>query len=141
ECFVEVGTIIGLPGSEADRAEAEIAGGMDDLSRPRHSGVGTDEEIGIDKVKLAVSPEADLAAVDAGADHEVVVATEHLVVVEALQRGAWRERVGECAVDGAPRRGRAGIATTRRTIDRLAVLIEDLEGARGRPRLRKCIVL
>src|SRR5262249_39908607 len=80
ECFVEVGTIIGLPCSEADGAEAEIARGMDDLSRPRHSGVGTDKEIGIDKAKLAVGSEPDLAAVDAGADDEVVVVTEHLVV-------------------------------------------------------------
>src|SRR5215468_8720063 len=85
ERLVEIGTIIGLPGSEADRAEAEIAGGMDDLSRPRDRSVGPDEEIGIDVAKLAVGPEADLAAVDARADNEVVVVTEDLVVVEALQ--------------------------------------------------------
>src|SRR4029077_4081266 len=71
---------------------------------------------------------------------KLVVVTEHLVVVEALQRCACRQRLGAGAVDGAPRGGRAGVATTRRTIDRLAALVEDLEGGRRRPRLRKGIV-
>src|SRR5262249_31191869 len=140
EYFVEVGTIIGLPRSKADGAEADIARGMDDLSRPRHSRVGTDEEIGIDKAKLAVGSKPDLAAVDAGADHEVVVVTEHLVVVECLQRGTRRQRFGEGAVDRAPRRGRAGISTPRRARNWLVILIEDLEGGRRRSRLREGIV-
>src|SRR4051794_21399439 len=99
---------------------------MDGLSGTRDRSVGAYEEIGIDIAKLAVGLEADLAAVDAGADDEVVVVTEHLVVVEALQRCACRQRLGAGAVDGAPRGGRAGVATTRRTIDRLAALVEDL---------------
>src|SRR5215470_15787389 len=140
ERFVEIGAVIGLPRPEADRTEADIGGGVDDLSGSRDRAIGTDEEIRVDDTELAVGPEPDLAAIDAGADHEVVVVTEHLVVVEALQRGARRQRLGEGAVDGAPRRGRAGIATTRRTIDRLAILIEDLEGGRRRSRLREGIV-
>src|SRR5262249_12659666 len=47
------------------------------------------------KAKLAVGPEPDLAAVDAGADHEIVVVAEHLVVAECLQRGACRQCLGE----------------------------------------------
>src|SRR5262249_44833574 len=125
---------------EADRAEADIGGGVDDLSGSRDRGVGTDEEIRVDETELAVALESDLAAIDAGADHEVVVVTEHLVVVESLQRGTRRQRLGEGAVDRAPRHGRAGIATTGRTIDRLVVLIEDLEGGRRRVRLREFIV-
>src|SRR5919197_4745314 len=113
---------------------------MYDLSRPRHSDVGTDEEIGVDDAKLAAAPEPDLAAVDARADDEVVVVSEHLVVAECLQRGACRQPLGKSTVDRAPGRLRTGIAATGRTIDRLAVLIEDLEGGRRRSRLRKGIV-
>src|SRR5262249_62038521 len=102
--------------------------------------VATEQEIGLAKAKLPAGPEPALATVDAGADHEVVVVTEYLVVAEGLQRGACCQRLGEGAVDGAPRRGRAGIATTRRTIDRLAILIEDLEVGRRRSRLREGIV-
>src|SRR6266446_2395204 len=69
---------------------------------------------------------------DTGADDEVVVVTEHLVVVEALQRGARRQRLGEGAVDRSPRRGGAGVPAPRRATDRLVVLIENLE-----TRLRK----
>src|SRR5262249_37250532 len=93
--------------------------------------VGTDEKIRVDESELAVAPESDLTAIDAGADDEVVVVTEHLVVVEGLQRGACRQRFGEGAVDGAPGRGRA-VSAPRRARDRLVVLIEDLE-----TRLRK----
>jgi hypothetical protein len=53
--------------------------------------------------------------------------TEHLVVVERLQQGACRHRIGPGAVDRAPGRTRAGIADARGTIDRLVVRIEDLE--------------
>src|SRR5262245_46889650 len=45
ERLVEIATIIGLPGSEADRAEADIGGGVDDLSGPGDRSVWTDEEI------------------------------------------------------------------------------------------------
>src|SRR5262249_54789268 len=93
--------------------------------------VGTDEKIRVDETELAVAPESDLTAIDAGADDEVVVVTEHLVVVEALQRCASRQPFGEGAVDGAPGRGRA-VSAPRRARDRLVVLIEDLE-----PRRRK----
>src|SRR5260221_140268 len=141
ERLVEIGTIIGLPGSEADRAEAEIAGGMNDLSRPRDRSVGADEEIRVDIAKLAIGLEADLAAVDAGADDEVVVVTEHLVVIEALQGGARRQRLGEGAVDRSPRRRGAGVPATRRARNGLAVLIEDLEVGRRRSRLRGAILL
>src|SRR5262245_41004523 len=105
ERFVEIGTIIGLPRGEADGAEADIGSGVNDLSGTRHRSVGTDEEIRVDETELAVAPESDLAAIDAGADDEIVVVTEHLVVVEGLQRGACRQRLGEGAVDGAPRGG------------------------------------
>src|SRR5262245_51312419 len=47
ERFVEVGTIIGLLRPEADRAEAEITRGMDDLYRSRHRGVGSVAVIGM----------------------------------------------------------------------------------------------
>ena len=73
-----------MPRSEADRAEADIGGGVDDLSGTRHRSVGTDEEIGVDETEFAIAQESDLAAIDAGADDEVVVVTEHLVVVEGL---------------------------------------------------------
>jgi len=43
---------------------------MDGLSGTRDRSVGAYEEIGIDIAKLAVGLEADLAAVDAGADDE-----------------------------------------------------------------------
>src|SRR5499427_4003422 len=121
ERFVEIGTIIGLPRGEADGAEADIGGGVDDLPSPRDRSVWTDEEIRVDETKLAVSLEADLAAIDAGADDEVVVVTEHLVVVEGLQRGAGRQRLGEGAVDRPPGRGRTGIAGSWGAIDRLVV--------------------
>src|SRR5262249_50489270 len=140
ERFVEISAVIGLPRPEADRAEADIGGGVDDLSGSRDRGVGTDEEIRVDETELAVPLESDLAAIDARADDEVVVVTEHLVVVEALQRGASRQPFGEGAVDRAPRRGRAGISTPRRARDRLVVLIEDLE-TRLRKACRKSIVL
>src|SRR5262245_47459220 len=140
ERFVEVGAVIGLPRPEADRAEADIGGGVDDLSGSRDRGVGTDEEIRVDETELAVALESDLAAIDAGADDEVVVVTEHLVVVEALQRGARRQRFGEGPVDRTPRRGRTGISTSRRARDRLVVLIEDLE-TRLRKACWKSIVL
>ena len=100
---------------------------MNDLPGARHRRVGTNEEIGIDVAEFAVALEADLAAVDAGADREIVVVTEHLIVVEALQRGAGRHRVGEGAIDRAPRHARAGVAGPGRAIDRLVVRIEDLE--------------
>jgi hypothetical protein len=79
-----------LPRTKADRAEADIAGRVDDLSSTRHRSVGTDEEIRVDKTELATAQEPDLAAIDARADNEVVVVTEHLVVAECLQRGACR---------------------------------------------------
>src|SRR5262249_42445121 len=104
--------IIGLPRSEADRTEADIGGGVDDLSGPGYCGGGTDEEIRGDDAELAVGLEADLAAIDAGADREEVVVTEHLFVVEGLQQGACRHRVRPGAVDGAPRRDRTGISAT-----------------------------
>src|SRR5262249_31301121 len=132
ERFVEIGTIIGLPRCEADRAEADIGGGVDDLSGPGDRSVWTDEEIGVDETELAVSLETDLTAIDTGADDEVVVVTEHLVVVEALQRGACRQRLGEGAVDRAPRGGREVFSPPLRARNRLIVLIEDLK-----PRLRK----
>ena len=94
---------------------------------PGTAAVGADEQIRVDVAELAVALEADLAAVDAGADREIVVVTEHLVVVERLQRGACRHRIGPGAVDRAPGRTRAGIADARGTIDRLVVRIEDLE--------------
>src|SRR5262249_59711723 len=84
--------------------------------------------------------ESDLAAIDTGADHEVVVVTEHLVVVEALQQGTRRQRLGEGAVDRAPRRRGACIPVARRTIDRLVVGIENLE-TRLRKACWKSIVL
>jgi hypothetical protein len=74
-----------LPRCEADGAEANIGGSVDDLSGSRDRGVGTDEEIRVDETELAVAQESDLAAIDAGADDEVVVVTEDLVVIEALQ--------------------------------------------------------
>src|SRR3981081_2200027 len=98
EGVVDVEAVIGLPGREADGGKAEIAGGVDDLSRPRHSSVGADEEIGIDVAELADALETDLAAVDAATDGEVVVVTEQLVVVDALQRGARGDRVSPGAV-------------------------------------------
>src|SRR5262249_31594677 len=140
ERFVEIGTIIGLPRGEADGAEADIGGGVDDLPSPSDRSVGTDGEIRVDETKFAVSLEADLAAIDAGADDEVVVVTEHLVVVEGLQRGARRHRVGEGAVDGAPGRRGAGVPAARWARDRLAILIEDLE-TRLRKACWKSIVL
>src|SRR5262249_30840404 len=106
ERFVEIGTIISLPRGEADGAEADIGGGVDNLSGPRDRSVRTGEEIRVNETELAVSLEADLAAIDTRADHEVVVVTEHLVVAECLQRGACRQPLGEGAVDGAP--GRRG---------------------------------
>src|SRR5262249_15949257 len=112
-----------------------------DLSGPRHSGVRTDEEIRVDETEFAISLEADLAAIDAGADDEVVVVTEHLVVVEGLQRGACCQRLGEGAVERAPGRRGAGVAAARWARDRLVVLIEDLEVGRRRSRLRELIVL
>src|SRR6516162_4262639 len=127
ERFVEIGAIIGLPRSEADGAEADIGGGVDDLPGTRHRSVWTDEEIRVNETELAAALESDLAAIDAGADDEVVVVIEHLVVVEALQRGARRQRLGEGAVERAPGRRGACIPVARRTIDRLVVLIEDLE--------------
>src|SRR5262249_18049454 len=45
ERFVEIGTIIGLPRGEADGAEADIGGGVDNLSGPRDRSVRTGEEI------------------------------------------------------------------------------------------------
>src|SRR5262249_61234479 len=89
---------------------------------------------------LCVSWEAVRAAMDGGADDEVVVVTEHLVVVEGLQRGAGRQRLGEGAVDGPPGRGRTGIAGSWGAIDRLVVGIEDLE-TRLRKACWKSIVL
>src|SRR5262249_56882177 len=114
---------------------------VDDLSGPRHRSVGTDEEIRVDEIKFAVAPEADLAAINAGADDEVVVVAEHLVVVEGLQRGTRRQRLGEGAVDGAIGCGRTGISAARRARDRLVVLIEDLEGGLRRSRPRGSLAL
>src|SRR5262249_36255393 len=140
ERFVEIATIIGLPRGEADGAEADIGGGVDNLSGPRDRSVRTGEEIRVNETELAVSLKADLAAIDAGADHEVVVVTEHLVVVEALQQGAGRQRLGEGAVDRAPGRRGACIPVARRARDRLVVRIEDLE-TRLRKACWKSIVL
>src|SRR5262249_56211306 len=117
----------GLQGGGGGGGGGDIGGGVDDLPSPRDRSVGTDEEIRVDETKFAVSLEADLAAIDAGADDEVVVVTEHLVVVEGLQRGAGRQRLGEGAVDRPPGRGRAGIAGSWGAIDGLVVGIEDLE--------------
>ena len=127
EGVVDVDAIVGIPGAEADRAEADIAGGVDDLSRPRHRRVRTNEEIGIDVAELAVGLEADLAAVDAAADGEVVVVTEYLVVVEALQRGARGHRIGPGAIDRAPWHAGAGVSRSRRAVDGPVVLVEKLE--------------
>src|SRR5262249_57672763 len=119
--------MIGLPRTEADGAEADIAGSVDDLPRPRYRGVGTDEEIRVDETELAVTLESDLAAIDAGADDEVVVVTEHLVVVEGLQRCACRQPLREGPVHSAPRRGRAGISSPRRARHPLLLPLDDLQ--------------
>src|SRR5215813_11027971 len=140
ERFVEIGTIIGLPRGEADGAEADIGGGVDNLSGPRDRSVRTGEEIRVNETELAVSLESDLAAIDSGADHEVVLVTEHLVVVEALQQRAGRQRLGEGAVDRAPGRRGACIPVARRARDRLVVRVEDLE-TRLRKACWKSIVL
>ena len=116
-----------------------IAGGVDDLSRPRHGSVGADEEIGIDVAELAVALETDLAAVDAATDGEVVVVAEQLVVVDALQRGACGDRIGPGAVHRAPRCRGASVARSGRTIDRPIVLVEELEVRRRLS--RKSVVL
>src|SRR5262249_52471952 len=71
---------------EADRAEAKIRGGVDDLSRPRHGGIGPDEQVGEYVTKLAVRLEADRAVVDAATDGEKIVVAEDLVVISGLQR-------------------------------------------------------
>jgi hypothetical protein len=97
---------------------------MDGLSGTRDRSVGAYEEIGIDNAKLAVGPEPDLAAVDADADDEAVVVTEHLVVAEALQRCACRQRLGAGAVDRAPgRRGSAAFGGSDYRIAHMAEFI------------------
>src|SRR5262249_6284030 len=110
-----------------DRAESDIRSGVDDLSTRRDGGIGSDEQVGKDVVKLAAGLEVDLAVVDAATDGEVVVVAEDLVVGGGLQGSAGGERVGEGAVDRPPRCGGACIAAARGTIDRLVVGIENLE--------------
>jgi hypothetical protein len=139
EGVVDVDTVIGIPGGQADRGKADVAGGVDDLSRPRHRGVGADEEIGIDVAELAVALETDLAPVDAATDGEVVVVTKQLVVVDALQRGAGGDRIGPGAIHRAPRCRGASVAGSWRTIDRPIVLVEELEVRRRLS--RKSVVL
>src|SRR5262249_56833055 len=111
-------------GVETDRAEAEVRGGVDNLSSPRHGGIRPDEQVGEDVAKLAVGPEADVAVVDAAADGEIIVVAEDLVVVGGLQGSAGGERVGPRAVDRTPRRSGAGIAAARRATDRLLAWVE-----------------
>src|SRR5262249_17390431 len=49
ERFVEIGTIIGLLRGEADGAEADIGGGVDNLPGPRDRSVRTGEEIRVNE--------------------------------------------------------------------------------------------
>ena len=110
-----------------DRAEANICGGVNDLSTRRDGGIGSDEQVGEDVAKLAVGLEVDLAVVDAAADGEIIVVTEDLVVVGGLQRSAGGERVGESAVDRAPRRGCTCVPAARWAIDGLVAGGKNLE--------------
>src|SRR5262249_58606495 len=88
ECFVSVEAVIGILCIKIDRAEANIRGGVNDLSTRRDGGVGSDEQVGEDVAKLAVGLEVDLAVVDAAADGEIIVGTENLVIVVALNGSA-----------------------------------------------------
>ncbi len=100
---------------------------MNDLSTRRDGGIGSDEQVGEDVAKLAVGLEIDLAVVDAAAEGEIIVVTEDLVVVGGLQGSAGRERVGESAVDRAPRCGGACVPVARWAIDGLVAGGENLE--------------
>jgi hypothetical protein len=113
ERLTAVEAVIRILGIETHRAEAKIRGGVDNLSRPRHGGIGSDEQVGEDVAKFAAGLEADVAVVDAAADGDIIVVAEDLVVVGGLQRSAGGERVGPRAVDRPPRRGGAGVAAAR----------------------------
>ena len=127
ECFISVEAVIGILCIKIDRAEANIRGGVNDLSTRRDGGIGSDEQVGEDVAKLAVGLEVDLAVVDASTDGEIIVVTEELVVVGGLQGSAGGQRVGEGAVDCPPRRGGACVPVSRRAIARLVAGGENLE--------------
>ena len=65
--------------------------------------------------------------VEAAAEREIIVVTEDLVVIGGLQGSPGRERVGESAVDCAPRRGCTCVPAARRAIDGLVAGGENLE--------------
>ena len=127
ERFIGVEAVICILCIKIDRAEAQICGGMDDLSTRRDGGIWSDEQVGEDVAKLAVGLKIDLAVVDAAAEGEIIVVTEDLVVVGGLQGSPGCERVGESAVHRAPRRGGACVPAARWAIDGLVAGGENLE--------------